>query len=146
MIELKEGTEKRIDNTILASGKDKQDVDDDSMVVREATAKDIALNVIEQISFQKHVGCIGKMLLLSMLFVSLLLATIFCMYANVFGRFDFQRILTTKLSSKLGQTKPKRVLSRLGYELPRTSFMPKTLEATYQIKTIGRIIRFDNSV
>ena len=94
LIELKEGTEKRIDNTILASGKDKQDVDDDSMVVREATAKDIALNVIEQISFQKHVGCIGKMLLLSMLFVSLLLATIFCMYANVFGRFDFQRIYT----------------------------------------------------
>ena len=50
LIELKEGTEKRTDNTILASGKDKQDVDDDSMVVREITAKDIALNVIEQIS------------------------------------------------------------------------------------------------
>ena len=90
--EVKSGIDDVVDNPMLTPCTDDQVVAEGTVPGKDA--REMAMDIIGRISFQKHVGCIGKILLLLMLFVSLLLAAIFYKYANVFGRSDFQRINT----------------------------------------------------
>ena len=48
LIESKQSIEKRIDNPMLASGMDKQNVDEDTVIVRKINAKDMALDKVKQ--------------------------------------------------------------------------------------------------